>query len=92
MSAPKGKTPSLIGGSLGACSFVRTGSRGSLRNCKRCHTPFERDAVCVEITIPGSMGHKTFCRSCFGLILDVTQAKVDALRAQLKEVESGSRD
>jgi hypothetical protein len=92
MSAPKGKTPCLIGGALGACSFVHTGSRGILRECKRCHSSLDRDEVCVEAGIPGSMGHKTFCRSCFRLILDATQAKVDALRGELARSESRSAD
>ena len=88
MTTPKGPTPSLIGTTLGSCSFVRTGSKGKLRTCKRCRCELPRDAACIDISIPGTMNHKKpFCLSCFSMILDATQRKLDALRATLTSVQ-----
>jgi len=80
----RGPTPCLIGTTLGSCSFVMPGARGPLRECKRCHTELGRAKKCVEVTVPGSLGHKTYCPGCFAKILDATQAKLNSLRADLE--------
>lgn len=79
----KGPTPSLIGTTLGSCSFGLTGARGPLAHCKRCGCELRRQAPCVEVSIPGSFGSKTFCLLCFGKILDATQMKLNSLRSEL---------
>ncbi len=83
----KGPTPCLIGTTLGSCRFVQPGGRGPLRHCNRCNAELSRDRNCVEVTIPGTLGHKTFCPNCFSNILDATQAKVNSLRTELKSIE-----
>lgn len=68
---------------MGSAKFVTTGARGRLRTCKRCEAEAQHNQICVEIAIQGSMIHKSYCLTCFGTILDATQRKLDALRADL---------
>jgi hypothetical protein len=82
----KGPTPCLIGTTLGSCSFGLTGSRGPMPHCKRCKSELGRQARCVQISIPGSLGSKPFCFVCFGKILDATQVKLNSLRSELLQM------
>jgi hypothetical protein len=82
----KGKTPSLIGSTLGSCKIVQPGPRGPLRRCKRCDAELVRDKKCIQVSIPGSLGHKSFCPSCFDEILDSSQAKLDSLRREVTSI------
>jgi hypothetical protein len=84
----KGPTPCLIGTTLGSCSFVQPGSRGPLRECDRCDVQLPRDRKCVQVSVPGTMGHKSFCPSCFTRILDATQTKLDRLRADVAGLQA----
>lgn len=82
----KGPTPCLIGTTLGSCSFGVTGSRGPAAHCKRCKSELGRQVPCVQISIPGSLGSKPFCLTCFARILDATQVKLNSLRSELQRI------
>lgn len=90
MSAPRGRTPCLIGTTLGTPSVVRTGARGPLRQCKRCDASLPHGAVCIQVSIPGTLNHMSFCPSCFGKILDATQKRLDELRQEVGAAAPGS--
>jgi hypothetical protein len=74
--SPRGKTPSLIGGTAGTSRFVTAAKK---RTCKRCKSGIPAGSVCVEVTIPGSFGHKTYCASCYGNILTQTKKELAEL-------------
>lgn len=78
--AKKGKTPSLIGGGAGASRFVVAQRK---RKCKRCAREIPRHNDCVEVNTPGSMGHRTYCTACFGVILGQSQKELDNLKTGL---------
>lgn len=79
--AKKGKTPSLIGGSLGSCHEATALRR---RTCKRCGGSVPKGTTCMEVRVPGQLGNgKTFCLDCFGEILDQSQADLARLQDQL---------
>lgn len=90
MSAPRGRTPCLIGTTLGTPSIVRTGARGALRQCKRCNANLPRGAVCVQVSLPGQLGHKSYCPVCFRKILDATQERLDELRQEVDAAATAS--
>lgn len=69
---------------------MRTGARGPLRQCKRCDANLPHGGVCVEVSIPGTLGHKSYCRACFGKILDATQKRLDELRQEVEAAAAGS--
>jgi hypothetical protein len=77
-SKPKGKTPSLIGGSQGA---PRKRLVERLSHCKRCSGAILRGAECFEIPhLGGSFSNpKPYCDGCFQSILHKTKADLDAL-------------
>ncbi len=81
--AKRGKTPSLIGGGAGTSKFVVV--KGT-RKCKRCDVRITKGCQCIEVSKPGSQGHKTYCRRCFGNILDQTQKDIDKLRDNLGSI------
>jgi hypothetical protein len=80
----RGKTPSLIGSSLGASKFVQAGKK---RTCKRgeCEIPMGR--FCAEVHIPGNMGHKTYCLDCYQEILEQTQTKLNELKLEAEKLK-----
>jgi late competence protein required for DNA uptake (superfamily II DNA/RNA helicase) len=81
--APRGRTPSLIGSSAGA-SKVAT-AKGK-RTCRRCKAKIHSPSKCVEVGVPGTMGHRTYCGSCFKNILVQSKqdlAKLEALVASI---------
>lgn len=73
----RGKTPSLIGGGAGS---VKTVTARRKRPCKRCEGDILKDDRCFEVGIPGSMGHKTYCDTCFQEILAQTEKDLDKLK------------
>jgi len=75
---PRGKTPSLIGGGAGASKIVKSAGK---RHCKRCGKSISANGQCVEVAVPGTMGHKTYCIVCYQDI--ISQSKKD-----LAEIEA----
>lgn len=78
--AKRGRTPSLIGGGAGASHFVTAKRK---RTCHRCDGAIDRDTRCVEVAIPATMGHKTYCLNCYDEILTQTRADVQGLANEL---------
>ncbi len=83
-SKPRGKTPSLIGGSLGRprkCVIQRECA------CKRCGEAIQKDMECYEISqLGGSFSaYKRYCDDCFHSILDKTKADLDALFIDIED-------
>ena len=81
---PKGKTPSLIGGSLGKprkCIVQRTS------DCKRCKASIQKGAECYEIAqLGGSFSsYKRYCNDCFSAIVYETRTVLDDL---IKDIEN----
>jgi hypothetical protein len=79
--AKPGRTPSLIGSGAGVSKFV-TAKRE--RTCRRCGEAREVGEDCVEVGVPGSMGHRTYCLDCYGDILGETGKQLQKLRAELQ--------
>lgn len=75
--APRGKTPSLIGSGAGVSRF--TTAKGT-RTCRRCKVKIMRPGKCVEVAVPGTMGHRTYCGSCYKDILE--QSKQDLAKLE----------
>jgi late competence protein required for DNA uptake (superfamily II DNA/RNA helicase) len=78
--APKGKTPSLIGSGAGSSKIVTALKK---RTCKRCKGTIPRGTKCLEVSIPGSFGSKTYCRQCYVLILQQTSTDLAELTADV---------
>lgn len=75
---PRGKTPSLIGSTLGKprkCLIERES------HCKRCNASIQKGIECYEIPhLGGSFSnYKRYCDGCFLSILEKTKSEVDAL-------------
>jgi hypothetical protein len=79
--AKRGRTPSLIGSGAGTSKFV-TAKRE--RTCKRCGEAIETGEDCVEVEVPGSMGHRTYCLGCYDDILGETGKRLQKLRVELQ--------
>jgi hypothetical protein len=77
--AKRGKTPSLIGGGAGACKFATALKK---RTCKRCGGAIPGGTDCVEVSIPGTQGHKNYCADCFREVLAQTQQDLNKLIEQ----------
>jgi hypothetical protein len=77
---PKGKMPSLIGGTLGRPQkrLVRKKSY-----CKRCKIPILKGSQCCEIPQLGGgfSSCRPYCDKCFRLILEQTKKDLDTLFA-----------
>ncbi|MGA2050837.1 MAG: hypothetical protein ABSG96_24335 [Terracidiphilus sp.] len=84
---PKGKVPSLIGGTLGAPR--KTVTDGTSK-CKRCEEHIPKGTECYEIPqLGGSFSnYKRYCDQCFQSILERTKADLDALLAGYSQKES----
>jgi hypothetical protein len=74
--SPKGKTPSLIGGGAGASKIVVALKK---RTCRRCKSAIPANSNCIEVAIPGSFGHKTYCIDCFMGILEQSREDLQRL-------------
>ena len=83
-SKPKGKTPSLIGSTLGG---VRPTTVERECACRRCDTPIPKGTYCYEIShLGGSFArYKRYCDDCFDSILKQTQAVRNAVRGVRKQ-------
>jgi hypothetical protein len=77
--APHGKTPSLIGGGAGASKIVKP---AGTRHCKRCGKSIAVGAQCIEVAVPGTMGHKTYCSTCFKQIISQSKKDLAEIEAQ----------
>jgi RNase P subunit RPR2 len=79
--APHGKTPSLIGSGAGNSRFVVAIKK---RTCKRCKAAISGGTNCVEVSIPGSFGSKTYCRDCYSKIIEQSKVDLANLETQFK--------
>lgn len=77
----RGRTPSLIGSRAGASKFVTVKGK---RKCKRCGAALAKGDECVEVGIPGSLGHRTYCLTCYGEILDQSEKHLKKLKGELE--------
>ena len=70
--APRGKIPSLIGGTLGRPKRVESGKRTP---CSRCHRDILKGATCYDVPQLRKPHESTrrFCQHCFDEILKQTQ-------------------
>jgi hypothetical protein len=77
---PKGKTPSLIGSSLGRPAAV---SAGKLCACSRCKTNITKGEKCYDVPQPSQpfSNKRRFCKACFDNVLAQT-------RQDLAEIET----
>ncbi len=80
---PRGRTPSLIGSGAGSTKIVTAKKE---RTCKRCNGPISGGTKCLEVSIPGSFGHKTYCKDCYLLILAQSKADLAALEAAVSKI------
>jgi hypothetical protein len=79
--APRGRTPSLIGGGAGASKIGVVAK--SKRTCKRCEKSITSGSKCVEVAKPGTMGHRTYCENCFQGIIAQSKLDLEALETKL---------
>jgi hypothetical protein len=79
----RGKTPSLISGNAGSVKFVKA---EKMRTCKRCHENIHKGIDCVEVSKPGSMGHRTYCLTCFSKIIDQSKTDLQKIRSRLEHL------
>jgi hypothetical protein len=77
---PKGKTPSLIGSTLGKPRKRLVGKKSP---CKRCKVSIPKDTECPEIPQLGGTfsNYRPYCGGCFRLILEQTKVDLDILFA-----------
>lgn len=78
---PKGKTPSLIGSSLGR---PRSAVAGRSSPCSRCHEDIPMGEKCYDVPQPQKKFASTrrFCSTCFRDVVEQTKqdlAEVEAL-------------
>lgn len=83
---PKGKTPSLIGGSLGRPKEAVAGKRCE---CSRCHEAITKGTKCYDVPQPGTAFSNTrrFCAECYKKVLQ--QTTIDL--TELKTIFDGSK-
>jgi hypothetical protein len=81
---PKGKTPSLIGGTLGA---PRKKLVERLFSCRRCDAHITKGTECYEIPqLGGSFrNYKPYCEGCIQSILEKTREDLNLLFAGLPQ-------
>lgn len=75
---PKGKTPSLIGSSLGKPTKVASKRKCE---CSRCHAEILKGQACYDVPQPLKPHSATrrFCASCFGAVLEQTKQDIAVL-------------
>lgn len=80
---PKGKTPSLIGSSLGRPAKAVAGRKCE---CSRCGAGIAKDDDCYDVPQPQKPHSTTrrFCRGCFGDVLEQTKSDVAELESLLQ--------
>ena len=76
---PKGKVPSLIGGSLGTPRRTRVERESP---CKRCAVGLPKGQECFEIAqLRSSFAvYRRYCDTCFEAIIAQTQVDLDDLK------------
>lgn len=76
---PKGRTPSLIGSSLGRPTKETCGRRCP---CSRCGNDIIKGEDCYDIPQPLKPHSATrrFCRACFEKVLEQTKRDLEKLR------------
>ena len=77
----KGKTPSLIGASLGR---PRKKTCGRETPCSRCRVGIPKGDDCYDVPQPTKPHSATrrFCAKCFGGVLEQTKRDLDLLSVQ----------
>lgn len=77
---PKGKTPSLIGSSLGR-PFAATARR--LCTCSRCKGNIVMGEKCFDVPKPTAKfsSSRRFCRACFAHVLAQTRQDLTQMEA-----------
>lgn len=77
---PKGKTPSLIGSSLGR---PRTAVAKKSSPCSRCHTDITMGQKCYDIPQPQKKFASTrrFCATCYRDVLQQTKRDLTEVEA-----------
>jgi hypothetical protein len=83
----RGKTPSLIGSGAGGSKFLVAPGK---RTCKRCDHSISKGQHCVEVAKPGSMGHRTYCVSCYSDILSQSEVDLGKLKERLSALPKNS--
>lgn len=75
---PKGKTPSLIGSSLGRPSKKTCGRETP---CSRCHVGIPKGEDCYDVPQPKKPHSATrrFCADCFSGVLEQTRCDLEKL-------------
>ena len=79
---PRGKTPSLIGSSLGRPDLATAGKRSP---CSRCDADILMGQRCYDVPQPLKKFSSTrrFCTVCFKTVLEKTRQDLAALEALL---------
>jgi hypothetical protein len=82
---PRGKTPSLIGSTLGT---PRKRIVKGKSHCKRCKVPISKGVECFEIPqLGGSFSnYRRYCDGCFRSILEKTKSDLEALLLSVSHV------
>jgi hypothetical protein len=77
---PKGKTPSLIGSSLGRPDAVTAGKRCA---CSRCEAEITKGEKCYDVPQPSKpfSSRRRFCKICFDRVLAQTRQDLAELAA-----------
>lgn len=77
---PRGKTPSLIGGSLGRPKVATAKKRC---DCSRCEASISRGEKCYDVPQPSKpfSSSRRFCETCFASVLAQTRADLLELEA-----------
>lgn len=80
---PKGKTPSLIGSTLGSARLAKVERECA---CRRCKLSIPKGTQCYEISqLGGSFAtYKRYCDDCFSSILNKTKIHLDALKVEFE--------
>jgi len=81
MPKKRGKCPSLIGTTHGS-SRVEEAKR--IVSCKRCASQVTSGFRYLSVSVPGSMGRRSYCVTCFADILAQSRKDIDALDCKIK--------
>jgi hypothetical protein len=77
---PKGKTPSLISGSLGRPNRATAGKSCS---CSRCDAKIEKGCACFDVPQPSKPfnSRRRFCSRCFTAVVAKTREDLTEIEA-----------
>lgn len=83
---PRGKTPSLIGASLGRPGVAEVQRKST---CARCGSSVSREDLCFEIPKSGAFTTRLrFCVACYRNILLQTQGDLDQLKEEFERLST----